>query len=162
MVDKNIYCGHETPAELALEGLPLASFRQRALGQIIDLAIFPLAQLLVIVPILVFGDAKLHDIHFQIVGAQEDERAFLALVAYHSLCNYFANGRTLGKWIMGIRVVSLVGPRLGRWQSVERALGYGAAMLEGGLGFAQYFWSPNRMCAQDRLAETIVVRLRGQ
>jgi hypothetical protein len=49
---------------------------------------------------------------------------------------------------------------MGLWQSLERSLGYGAAVLEGGLGFLQYFWSENRMCAQDRLAETIVVDLR--
>jgi hypothetical protein len=29
--------------------------------------------------------------------------------------------------------------------------------LECGLGFLQFFWSENRMCAQDRLAETIVI-----
>ena len=45
-------------------------------------------------------------------------------------------------------------------QSIERALGYGAAILEGGLGFLQFFWDKNRMCAQDRLAETIVVDVR--
>jgi hypothetical protein len=49
---------------------------------------------------------------------------------------------------------------MGLWQSIERALGYGAAILEGGLGFAQFFWDRNRMCAQDRLAETIVVDVR--
>ena len=43
---------------------------------------------------------------------------------------------------------------------MERALGYGAAVLELGLGFLQFFWSPNRMCAQDRLAETIVIDVR--
>ena len=42
------------------------------------------------------------------------------------------------------------------------ALGYGAAVLEGGLGFLQFFWDCNRMCAQDRLAETIVVDERKQ
>ena len=41
--------------------------------------------------------------------------------------------------------------------AVYRALGYGAAVLEGGLGFLQFFWSDNRMCAQDRLAETVVI-----
>ena len=50
-----------------------------------------------------------------------------------------------------------VGWRVGRWQSIERALGYAAAVLEGGLGFLQYFWSGNHMCAQDRLAETVVI-----
>jgi hypothetical protein len=54
----------------------------------------------------------------------------------------------------------LTSDRLGIWQSVERALGYGAAVLEGGLGFVQFFWDRNRMCAQDRLAETIVVDVR--
>ena len=41
--------------------------------------------------------------------------------------------------------------------AVYRALGYGAAVLEGGLGFLQFFWSDNSMCAQDRLAETVVI-----
>jgi hypothetical protein len=58
------------------------------------------------------------------------------------------------------RIVSLTSDRLGLWQSIERALGYGAAILEGGLGFLQFFWDKNRMCAQDRLAETIVVDVR--
>jgi hypothetical protein len=40
---------------------------------------------------------------------------------------------------------------------MERALGYGASMLEGGFGFVQYFTNPNRCCVHDRIAETIVV-----
>jgi hypothetical protein len=51
---------------------------------------------------------------------------------------------------------------MGLWQSIERGLGYGAAVLELGLGFLQFFWDPNRMCAQDRLAETIVIDVRKQ
>ena len=39
-------------------------------------------------------------------------------------------------------------------------MGYGAAVLEGGLGFVQFFWSANRMCAQDRLAETVVLDVK--
>lgn len=70
------------------------------------------------------------------------------------------NGRTLGKWISRTRAVSFTSERMGAWQSIERALGYGAAVLEGGLGFLQFFWDRNRMCAQDRLAETIVVDVR--
>jgi hypothetical protein len=33
--------------------------------------------------------------------------------------------------------------------------------LEGGFGFIQYFIHPYRRCAQDRLAETIVVTERS-
>jgi hypothetical protein len=35
-------------------------------------------------------------------------------------------------------------------------------VLEGGLGFVQFLWDRNRMCAQDRLAETVVVDLRNR
>jgi uncharacterized RDD family membrane protein YckC len=66
-------------------------------------------------------------------------------------------GRTLGKRILGIRVISLVHDRITVWQSMERALGYGASFLEGGFGFIQYFTHPNRCCVHDRIAETIVV-----
>jgi len=40
-------------------------------------------------------------------------------------------------------------------------LGYGAAALELGFGFVQFFIHPYRRCAQDRLAETIVVTERS-
>ena len=59
---------------------------------------------------------------------------------------------------MGIRIVSLGNERISLWQSVERALGYGAAALEFGFGFLQFFIHPYRRTAQDRLAETIVVK----
>jgi uncharacterized RDD family membrane protein YckC len=71
------------------------------------------------------------------------------------------NGRTPGKRLMKIRVISLVHTHMTFWHSVERALGYGAAALEGGFGFIQYFLHPYRRCAQDRLAETIVVTERS-
>jgi uncharacterized RDD family membrane protein YckC len=70
----------------------------------------------------------------------------------------FGKGQTLGKRIFRIRVVSLVHPQLTLWQSIERALGYGASMLGGGFGFLQYFVHPNRCCVHDRIAETIVVK----
>jgi len=54
-------------------------------------------------------------------------------------------------------VVSLVHERLGFWQALERALGYGASALEFGFGFVQYFIHPNRRTLHDRIAETIVV-----
>jgi len=62
---------------------------------------------------------------------------------------------------MKIRVVSIVHRHLSFWHCVERALGYGAAALEAGFGFIQFFIHPYRRCAQDRLAETIVVTERS-
>ena len=60
---------------------------------------------------------------------------------------------------MRIRVVSLTQDRIGTWQALERTLGYGASLLEGGFGFFQYFLYPNHDCAHDRLAETVVISL---
>jgi uncharacterized RDD family membrane protein YckC len=61
---------------------------------------------------------------------------------------------------MGIRIVSLSHERISLWHSVERALGYGASLLEAGSGFFQYGVHPNKQTVHDRIAETIVVRVR--
>jgi uncharacterized RDD family membrane protein YckC len=73
------------------------------------------------------------------------------------MATYFGSGRTPGKALLGIRVVSLTHDRLSLWHSVERALGYGASMLECGFGFFPYFIHPNKRTVHDRIAETIVV-----
>ncbi len=78
-------------------------------------------------------------------------------VLYFGILLWKGKGQTPGKRIMKIRVVSIMHRHLSFWHSVERALGYGAAALEGGFGFIQFFLHPYRRCAQDRLAETIVV-----
>jgi len=82
-------------------------------------------------------------------------------VLYFGLLLWHGKGRTPGKRLMKIRVVSIVHRHLSLWHSVERALGYGAAALEGGFGFVQYFIHPYRRCVQDRIAETIVVTEAG-
>lgn len=82
-------------------------------------------------------------------------------VLYFGILLWKGKGRTPGKRIMKIRVVSLMHRHLSFWHSVERALGYAAAALEGGFGFIQFFFHPYRRCAQDRLAETIVVTERS-
>jgi len=141
-----------------LDGLPLAMAWQRILGYTIDLLLaaviwFPME--------LEWRRYVLHQrgnidmqFNFHEVGN------IVVVILYWGLCNYFLNGQTPGKWVARTRAVSLTSERMGLWQSVERALGYGAALLELGLGFVQYFWDRNRMCAQDRLAETIVVDVR--
>jgi uncharacterized RDD family membrane protein YckC len=141
----------------ALNGVLLASFWQRLLGYFVDLAIgvvlwFPIEGAW---RYFLLGERDIHltwDFH--------EAGNIVIMILYWGLANYLGNGQTPGKWVARTRVVSLTGERMGPWQSIERALGYGAAVLEGGVGFLQFFWDRNRMCAQDRLAETIVVDVR--
>jgi uncharacterized RDD family membrane protein YckC len=147
---------HETSRAEALEGTPLATFRQRTVGFAIDFAIVSLIRKIVgdvwdAVP-HVWERHTLIDITHVLSAA--------VFFVYFTLALYIGNGRTPGKWIARTSVVSLKAPRLTLWQSFERALGYGASVVEAGLGFLQFFRNRNSQCAHDRLAETIVVDLR--
>jgi uncharacterized RDD family membrane protein YckC len=157
--EKNRYFhAHETERMLALEGVRLAAFWQRILGYTVDLVVA-----IVIWWPLVFCWHRylLRESDIRNLSWDFHERSNLVvMLLYWGLSTYLWNGRTVGKWVARTRVVSLVSERMGLWQSLERALGYGAAVLEVGLGFVQIFWDKNRMCAQDRLAETIVVDVR--
>jgi uncharacterized RDD family membrane protein YckC len=140
-----------------LNGLPLAAFWQRVLGYFVDLLLavvlwFPLE--------FAWRRYVLHQVNIELKWDFHEAGNIIVALLYWGSANYFGNGQTPGKWVARTRAVSLTSNRMGRWQSLERALGYGAAVLEGGLGFLQFFWDRNRMCAQDRLAETIVVDLR--
>jgi uncharacterized RDD family membrane protein YckC len=148
---------HHDARLATLSGLPLATFWQRLLGYAVDLFIV----------IVLWSPLEycwrffmLHETSIHLVWDFHEAGNIVVMVLYWGLANYFGNGQTPGKWVARTRVVSLTGERLGLWQSIERGLGYGAAVLEMGLGFLQFFWDPNRMCAQDRLAETIVIDVR--
>jgi len=154
---RRYFSAHESPRVHELQGAPLATFWQRLLGYAIDLGLavviwFPLE---IGWRVLVLHEREVHAVwDFHELGN------IIVVVLYYGIANYIGNGQTPGKWVARTRAVSLTGRRMGLWQSIERALGYGAAVLECGLGFLQYFWSENRMCAQDRLAETIVIDVR--
>lgn len=137
--------------------MPLATFKQRAWAFTIDL-------LIVAVLRFVLG---MHGHHSDEDGPLT--MAKLLMDAFHEIESlveftlYFAilvklwNGQTVGKKYMKIRVVSLSHDHIGWWQSTERALGYGASLLEAGFGFFQFFIHRNQQCVHDRIAETIVV-----
>ncbi len=148
---------HESSRTHALNGLPLATFWQRLLGYAIDILLaivlwFPLEAL--------WRIYVLHEKEVHLTWDFHEAGNVIVVLLYLGLSNYLGNGQTPGKWVARTRAVSLTSERMGPWQSIERALGYGAAVLEAGLGFLQFFWDRNRMCAQDRLAETIVVDVR--
>jgi uncharacterized RDD family membrane protein YckC len=150
---------HESPRLHALNGLPLARWWQRLLGYAIDFFI----AVVIWIPIeFLWRHYVLQEQNIDLKWDFHEKGNLVVMVLYWATANYLGNGRTPGKWVARTRAVSLTSERLGLWQSIERVLGYGAAILEGGLGFAQFFWDKNRMCAQDRLAETIVIDTRPQ
>ncbi|QMV18589.1 hypothetical protein GOB94_07750 [Granulicella sp. 5B5] len=148
---------HETARFDALSGLPLASFKQRMWAITIDvLAIF-----------IVKGLLGLHNHHDDnegpmtvarlLMDGAEYIKELVESTLYFAVAVKLSKGQTIGKWFMKVRIVSLTHDEMGWWQSIERALGYGASLLEGGFGFLQFFINRNRQTVHDRIAETIVI-----
>jgi uncharacterized RDD family membrane protein YckC len=150
---------HETARVDSLNGGMLATFWQRAVAYVVDI----LVSTLLFSPVEFLWQRYLEHKDDVVIKLDFHEwRSLVIIVLYFGLCTYFANGKTLGKWITRIRVVSLKQERMSLWQSTERALGYGASVLEGGFGFVQFFINRNRQCVHDRIAETIVVDERAR
>jgi len=162
------YHAKESARMQDLDGLPLADFWQRASAFATDVAIAIVA---IAIALFTWGAARwaietgadVNQHRTYHINLAENEWAKIGLdivvpVLYFGLFTFFGNGRTPGKRLFGVRVVSLVHERMSLWHSIERALGYGAAALEFGFGFLQFFIHPYRRTAQDRLAETIVVK----
>jgi uncharacterized RDD family membrane protein YckC len=162
-----------------LEGLELAGFSRRFFALLIDL-------FLLMVIIYVFGIILDHFglINFGLkIGISNDKTInniadigngvhinapeyliiiikLLIPVLYFGLITCCTNGYTLGKRIFRIRIVSTNHKHLTLWHSIERSLGYYASSLEFGFGFLQYFIDYNRRTVHDRIAETIVIKVK--
>jgi len=164
-----------------LEGAPLASFRRRAAAFGLDFLIAGALFLALTVTLLNLlqkvsdpeGGGAVWKVleHVSEVTVKDGERninlrlgffsnavSVVWWVLYFGLSHYWGQGRTLGKRLAGIRVLSLDHERISFWHAIERALAYGASALEAGFGFFQYFLDKNRRTVHDRIAETIVVR----
>lgn len=77
---------------------------------------------------------------------------------YLTLFTALWKGRTPGKRLLDLRVVTLTGEPLGLLRAFERAGGYAAGFATGLFGFARVWWDPNRQAIHDKIAETVVVR----
>jgi uncharacterized RDD family membrane protein YckC len=154
------YHPHETQRMLALEGVELASFARRLGAIAIDFVAIVVLFLAISIPIANIWEKTHHvDVNLEFKPF-ENWYSTLFPVVYFAIAVALTNGRTLGKWLTGIRIVSLRHDRISLWHSIERALGYGASLLEAGSGFIQYGIHPNKQTVHDRIAETIVVRER--
>jgi uncharacterized RDD family membrane protein YckC len=86
-----------------------------------------------------------------------------AIVLYSVGALYFAllttRGATLGKRMMGIRVVRLDGHRLTLMESLERFVGYLHIPGSLGLSLLDLWRDPNRRMPHDRVVHTAVIRV---
>ena len=78
-------------------------------------------------------------------------------LAYFTLLPSWWRGQTLGKRLMGLRVVEITGKPMASMLNLKRFGGYLAGMATGGLGLVQLLWDPNRQALQDKAAHTVVV-----
>jgi uncharacterized RDD family membrane protein YckC len=148
------YRARETAREDEIDGLQLATFSRRAAGFGIDFALVSLLRK----PVeFLWRNHAPQQLGWHTLINLPHVLDVIVLILYFCLALYVGNGQTIGKRIMRIQVVSLTHKHITLWQALERALGYGASFLEGGFGFAQFFFQRNRQCAHDRLAETIVI-----
>lgn len=151
----------------------LATIPSRILAMLIDVAIIILIFYLVGKVIDRIGpgitNIKLVNIfHIEIEARNMSEtkiqifKACLGFIPilYFALSNFITNGYSIGKKILGIKIISIYHHRLGPWHWLERSLGYVASTLELLIGFYQVLWNPNRMALHDRIAETIVIKSR--
>jgi uncharacterized RDD family membrane protein YckC len=82
-------------------------------------------------------------------------------IVYFSLVPAWLQGQTLGKKLMGLRVVELTGKPLNVMSCFSRYGGYAAGMATGMMGFVQVLWDVNRQAIQDKIAHTVVIDLRA-
>lgn len=78
---------------------------------------------------------------------------------YFTVLTRYWHGQTLGKKLLGIRVIQLDGTPLSLMDSFNRYGGYGAGLATGLLGFLQVYWDANRQAIQDKISATVVIKV---
>lgn len=84
----------------------------------------------------------------------------LVFIAYH-VVQVGLWGQTLGKVLMGIKVVAPDGGPPGFGRAMLRVVGYGFSLLLAGWGFVMAALDPRRQALHDRIAETVVIPERA-
>jgi len=134
----------------------LAGLNSRAVAFFIDLIIISLVALLAFgIGIFFVKDAG--DIVLDRVFMPIYLLLFFLGSSYFVVLNGYG-GKTIGKMIMGIRIISTEGSNIGFWQSFARWIGY---YISGAFLFIGFLWSifdKNSQSWHDKIAGTYVVR----
>ena len=144
----------------------LATVKRRLLAFLIDWTALILIYFFIILVFALFGMSltkinvvSMFEVDLDIANAPKALVTIMKVVfgllpvIYFTVSFYFFNGRTFGKFICRLRVISLYHNHIGLWHCIERSLGYFASGLEFGFGFIQAYWNPNRMRCMIKLAK---------
>lgn len=105
-------------------------------------------------------DSDTHSILAWIKGFMSDMGLGFGWAAfYFTVFTAKFDGQTLGKKLLGIRVIQLDGAKISLWGAFGRYGGYAAGFTTGLLGFIQIFWDANRQGIQDKISSTVVIDL---
>jgi uncharacterized RDD family membrane protein YckC len=130
-------------------------FPQRTLAALIDFFFMSLLALAAIFAVLALRE-ETPTVDFGSWLAAYGPPALAALAAFiiYHVVQWAVWGRTLGKYLMGIRVVGIDGEKPGPGRSLVRMLGYFFSFFG---GFLLIAFDPRRQGLHDKLAETYVV-----
>jgi len=99
------------------------------------------------------------DVIFWAIGFGLHNESFMVLaVLYETILVSQWGGHTLGKKVMGIRVVSASGGQVDLLKAFIRSLGKVLSTIVFFLGFVWMLWDKNSQTWHDKLAETNVVQ----
>jgi len=139
-------------AETGVPEVALAHLSDRFLAYVIDALLFLVPTSLILRSLYPKGPPPAVEVGWGLMGAG-------SYVVYNAFLN--ADGRaTLGKWLLGIRVLTTQGEPLGIGRSLVRALGYFLSGIFLELGFLWAAAHPMRQAWHDLLAGTVVVERR--
>lgn len=111
-------------------------------------------------PLAVGVQSRAHSLIAWVVGILGDLGLSFGWAAlYFCVLTSSWNGQTVGKRLLGIKVVRIDGKGIDLWESFGRYGGYSAGVATGLLGFIQIYWDANRQAIQDKISETLVIRL---
>jgi uncharacterized RDD family membrane protein YckC len=145
-----------TPEAVLLE-LPTAGVATRSFARLVDLCVqgvllIALSMLATSVPAIVLGPDVLIAIGF-----------FVVLIVFPIGLEVLWRGRSVGKWVFGLRVVSVDGATEVPRQAVVRGL---VALVDiyaslGSVALGTAMFSPSSQRSGDVAAGTVVIRVRG-
>lgn len=149
--------GNETEPGNEAESYSIAGLRPRAIAFVIDIVIVSLIAYLAIGSgLYLLGDSGIDESELSRVFVPIYALLFFLASTYFIFLHSFT-GRTIGKMMMGIKIINEEGRPLGLWESFKRWVGYyiSAVFL-----FAGFIWSvfdADSQAWHDKIAGTYVV-----